>query len=77
MATYYLDLIGEICPYPLYITQRKINEIKCGDILIVESDFDRSVRNILAWVDKAGLNYDVDESIPGVWRIRIVKSTDF
>lgn len=77
MAAYYLDLVGEICPHPLHMTQHQIDAMRRGDTLVVESDFDRSVRNILAWVNKAGLAYQVDEAAPGVWRISIIKSADF
>lgn len=77
MTVYYLDLVGEICPHPLHMTQRQLDVMHYGDTLVVESDFDRSVRNILAWVDKAGCAYQVEESTPGVWRISIIKSADF
>jgi len=73
MAMHYLDMLGEICPHPLHMTKAKVDEIQSGDILIVESDYSGSVKNILAWADRAGHKYDVEEVEEGVWQVKITK----
>lgn len=73
MAIYYLDMLGEICPHPLHMAQAKIEKLNNGDTLVIESDFGRSVRNLLAWADKEHYDYDVEEVDNGVWQVKITK----
>jgi len=73
MAMHYLDMLGEICPHPLLIAQTKLETMAVGDSLVIESDFSRSVRNILAWADKNGHSYDVEEVDTGIWQVKITK----
>ena len=73
MAIYYLDMLGEICPHPLYGAQDKLEKMKEGDVLIIETDFSRSVRSLLAWADKEGFTFDVEEVENGVWQVKITK----
>lgn len=73
MAMFYLDMLGEICPHPLYGAQEKLDKMEPNDVLVIESDFSRSVRNILAWADKEGHKFDVEEVDEGVWQIKITK----
>ncbi len=73
MAMFYLDMLGEICPHPLYGAQDKLNKMIDGDILVIETDFSRSVRSILAWADKENLQYEVEEVDESVWQITITK----
>ncbi|MDR3591536.1 MAG: sulfurtransferase TusA family protein [Negativicutes bacterium] len=73
MAMHYLDMLGEICPHPLLMAQAKLEKLAAGDCLVIESDFSRSVRNILAWADKNGHSYDVEEVDKGIWQVKIIK----
>ena len=73
MSIYYLDMLGEICPHTLYGAQDKLTKMKQGDVLIIETDFSRSVRNLLAWADKEGFTFDVEEVDNGVWQVKIIK----
>lgn len=73
MAMHYLDMLGETCPHPLLMAQAKLDKMDCGDCLVIETDFGRSVRNILAWADKIGHRYDVEEVAKGVWQVKIIK----
>lgn len=73
MAVHYLDMLGEICPHPLLMAQAKLEKLAVGDSLVIESDFSRSVRNILAWADKSGHKFDVEEVAQGIWQIKIIK----
>lgn len=74
MAMHYLDMLGEICPHPLLMAKAKLDKMEAGDCLVIESDFSSSVRNILAWADKQGYKFDVEEVDKGVWQIKIVKT---
>ncbi|SDF09404.1 sulfurtransferase TusA family protein [Sporolituus thermophilus] len=73
MAIHYLDMLGEICPHPLHMAQAKMDKLKSGDVLVIESDFSRSVRNLLAWADKQGYKFDVEEVEKGIWQVKITK----
>lgn len=72
-AMHYLDLLGEICPHPLLMAQAKLDKMEAGDTLVIESDFGRSVRNLLAWADKNGHKFDVEEVDTGIWQVKIEK----
>ncbi|MFZ5688119.1 MAG: sulfurtransferase TusA family protein [Bacillota bacterium] len=74
MATsHFLDLVGEICPVPLILTQRKVAEMDSGDSLILETDYPRAVRNIMDWCRNNTHLYRVEERGKGVWRIILTK----
>ncbi len=73
MAMHYLDMLGETCPHPLLMAQAKLETMASGDCLVIETDFSRSVRNILAWADKNGHRFDVEEVEKGVWQVKIIK----
>lgn len=73
MATYRLDLSGEVCPIPLLRTQQKFQQLLTGDTLVVETDFSRSVRNIMEWAEKNGLKFAVENLEDGVWQICLTK----
>lgn len=74
MARYVLDAIGEICPVPLLLVRRKMAELIPGDELVVITDFDRAVRNILDWADKEGHDIlIVGEAEPGLWNVTLRK----
>ena len=73
MAMHYLDMLGEMCPHPLYGAQAKMEKLAVGDILIIETDFSRSVRNLLDWADRNGHKYEVEEADKGIWQITIEK----
>ena len=72
-AMHYLDVLGETCPHPLLMAQAKLDKMECGDCLVIETDFGGSVRNILAWADKMGHRFDVEEVDKGVWQVKIIK----
>ncbi len=73
MATYRLDLSGEVCPIPLLRTQQKFQQLLTGDTLVVETDFSRSVRNIMEWAEKNGLKFAVENLEDGVWQVCLTK----
>lgn len=74
MASVTLDVLGEVCPAPLYKVQQKMAAIAAGDKVIVLTDFSRSVRNILEWAEEQGYSCEVDDIEAGVWRLTLAKN---
>ncbi|WP_366922540.1 sulfurtransferase TusA family protein [Metallumcola ferriviriculae] len=54
-------------------TKEKFQELAPGDVLILETEHARAVRNILDWACREGFTIDVDEEGAGVWQVRIEK----
>ncbi|OEF97674.1 sulfurtransferase TusA family protein [Desulfuribacillus alkaliarsenatis] len=73
MDKYELDLLGEVCPVPLLKAQEKLAVMNSGDILIVHTDFTRSVRNIMNLCLKHDYPIDVKEVSSGVWELTVTK----
>ena len=71
MQEFFLDVLGEVCPTPLLKTQERASRLKPGDVLVVETDFSRTVRNIINWSGKHGFEYDIEEIENGIWQIKI------
>ena len=49
MAEFTLDCLGEACPVPLMKTEKKINELSVGDVLIVSIDHSCAMKNVPEW----------------------------
>lgn len=73
MCNYKLVLLGEVCPIPLLKTKEKVAQLKVGETLSIETDFTRSVRNIINWCNKSGHDLTVDEVQTGVWQLIVTK----
>jgi len=68
-----LNLLGEVCPYPLLKTQKELEKIASGEVIMVETDFNQSVRNIIKWCEDQGHEFRLDEIDNGFWLITIIK----
>lgn len=66
-----LSVVGEVCPVPLLRTQEALAGMGPGETLTVETDFARSVRNIIDWCRRQGLPYRLEEQGGGLWRVII------
>ncbi len=73
MAEIKLDMLGEVCPVPLLTAQKFIGEMKSGDTLSVETDYNRTVRNIIKWCDDMGYDFNIEDKDDGVWLVTIEK----
>lgn len=69
-----MDLIGDVCPVPLLKTERRLKELKVGDVLVVETEHSRAARNIQDWARKQGYEAVVGEVGNGIWEVRIGKT---
>lgn len=68
-----LVCLGEYCPVPLVKTQKKIDTMKVGEVLVVEIDHSCAMKNIPEWARKAGHNVDIEEVDNGQWEVYIRK----
>lgn len=74
MAEYRLDCMGEACPVPLIKAQKKLAELKVGDVLVVEIDHSCAMKNVPEWARKEGHNVDIEETSEGEWEVYIEKT---
>ena len=61
MAERYLDCLGEACPVPLMKTQKELDSMQKGDILVVGIDHTCAMKNVPDWARSQGYNVDIDE----------------
>ncbi len=73
MAEYELDCLGEACPVPLMKTEKKMKDLKTGDVLVVHIDHSCAMKNVPEWARTQGHNVEVDEVDDGEWDVVIEK----
>ncbi len=73
MAEYELDCMGEACPVPLMKTEKKMKDLKAGDVLIVHIDHSCAMKNVPEWARTQGYNVEVEEVDDGEWDVVIEK----
>ncbi|NMA84456.1 MAG: sulfurtransferase TusA family protein [Epulopiscium sp.] len=69
-----LDCLGEACPIPLMKTEKKMEEMAVGDVIIVAIDHSCAMKNIPEWARKQGHNVEIEEVDDGEWEIIIEKT---
>jgi TusA-related sulfurtransferase len=73
---YLIDSLGEICPVPIIMLERKIKEVKKDDRIILETDHSCSTSNVVEHVaNKYGYPTEVTMISEGIWQIIITKNT--
>ncbi|QUL53507.1 sulfurtransferase TusA family protein [Paenibacillus tritici] len=73
MAEFTLDCMGEACPVPLMRTEKKMVELKVGDVLVVSIDHSCAMKNVPEWARTQGHNVEIEEIDDGEWEIVIEK----
>ena len=73
MAEFELDCMGEACPVPLMKTEKKMNTLAAGDVLVVHIDHSCAMKNVPEWARKQGYNVEVEEVNDGEWDVIIEK----
>jgi len=69
-----LDATGEICPYPLVMTQRAIKALKSYERLLVKVDYPKSSEDIPRWAEEVGHKVlEVKKTGEAQWEILIEK----
>ena len=75
MATFELDVKGEVCPYATVKTKKFVNsKMASGDQVCVILDYPLSSEEIPRWAAEAGHKVvSVDKAGDAVWKITIEK----
>lgn len=68
-----LDCMGEACPVPLIKTEKELEKLDAGDVLIVQVDHSCAMKNVPEWARKQGHNVEIEEVDDGEWEIFIEK----
>lgn len=74
MAEFTLDCMGEACPIPMMKTEKKMEDLAIGDVLVVAIDHSCAVKNVPEWARNHGHNVEIDEIDDGEWEIIIEKA---
>lgn len=69
-----IDCLGEACPIPLVKTQKKMANMKVGEVLIIETDHSCAMKNVPEWARKEGYNVNIVEVDGGLWEIYLEKT---
>lgn len=69
-----LDCLGEACPVPLIKTEKALEELESGDVLIVQIDHSCAMKNVPEWARKEGHNVEIEEVDDGEWECIIEKA---
>jgi TusA-related sulfurtransferase len=68
-----LDCMGEACPVPLIKTEKALEKLEKGDVLIVSIDHSCAMKNVPEWARKQGHNVEIEEVDDGEWEVIIEK----
>ncbi len=68
-----LDCMGEACPVPLIKTEKALEKLAAGDVLIVHIDHSCAMKNVPEWARKQGHNVEIEEVDDGEWDLIIEK----
>jgi TusA-related sulfurtransferase len=69
-----LDCLDEACPIPLLKAMKELKKIDIGEVLILETNHNCSIINVIEWAKKQGHNADYIEVSEGKWEIFIEKT---
>ncbi len=73
MAIYFLDALGDMCPIPALKAEKKLKDLKEGDVLVVESDHSCAMTSIPNYLKKRKHEITIEVVEEGIWQIKIVK----
>ena len=74
MKEFTLDCMGEACPLPMMKTEKQMEKMEVGDVVIVQIDHSCAVKNVPEWARNQGYNVEIDEVDDGEWDIIIEKT---
>ena len=69
-----LDCLGEACPIPLVKTEKELEKLESGDVLIVQIDHSCAMKNVPEWARKQGHEVELEEVADGEWECIIQKA---
>ena len=73
MATFYLDALGDMCPIPALKAEKKLKDLKEGDVLVVETDHSCAMTSIPNHLKRKKFTIEIQEIEEGIWHILITK----
>ena len=73
MKEFTLDCMGEACPLPLMKTEKQMEKMEVGDVVIVQIDHSCAMKNVPDWARGEGHNVEVEETGDGEWEVIIEK----
>lgn len=69
-----LEVMGQVCPFPLVEAKKAIEEIGAGDELVIEFDCTQATESIPRWAAEAGHAVTNFEQIgEAAWTITVQK----
>ena len=74
MKEFTLDCMGEACPLPLMKTEKQMEKMEVGDVVIVQIDHSCAMKNVPEWARNQGYNVEIDEVDDGEWEVIIEKT---
>lgn len=74
MAEFTLDCMGEACPIPLIKTEKEMEKMSVGDVIVVQIDHSCAIKNVPEWARTQGYNVEIDDVDDGEWEIIIEKT---
>lgn len=70
-----LDVMGQVCPFPLEKAKAAVNEIDSGDKLIINFDCTQATDSIPRWAAETGLAItNFEQTSDAAWTITLKKS---
>lgn len=66
--------MGEACPLPLMKTEKQMEKMEVGDVVIVQIDHSCAMKNVPEWARNQGYNVEIDEVDDGEWEVIIEKT---
>ena len=72
-----IDVRGQICPYPIIIIRKTLKDLKTGEVLEVQTDFEIAVHiTIPAFCKKKRYPYAIKQIENKVWLVTIQKKDE-
>jgi len=71
-----LDTFGTLCPVPIYLTSKKMKELKRGEVLEILSDDVGILSDLPAWCKATGNDIVATRHEEGQFRFYVRKITD-
>ncbi len=76
MQHHQLDIRGELCPYTLINTKKRMAELAPGDLLEIRLDNPEATQSIPNWAKHAGHKLIAIKEEAGSWVLLLEKSAD-
>lgn len=69
-----LEVLGQVCPFPLVEAKRVIEELQSGDELVIDFDCTQATESIPRWAAESGHNVTNFEQLSEAsWTITVQK----